>query len=95
MKSKTESVRGGLSPILFNIDPEKIIREWESHVKGIQVSIKKENQIKVNCLALADDIVIITDDRAEAIHAGENRTENQSSNHLQKIWKDNQKINLR
>ncbi|KAK9875038.1 hypothetical protein WA026_005843 [Henosepilachna vigintioctopunctata] len=59
----------GLSPILFNIFLEKIIREWELHVKDIQVGIKKENRINVKCLAFADDIAIITDNRTEAILA--------------------------
>lgn len=61
----------GLSPMLFNIVLEKIIREWEPHVKGIQIGIKKENRIKVKCLAFADDIAIITNTRHEAIHAVE------------------------
>ncbi|KAK9884156.1 hypothetical protein WA026_005108 [Henosepilachna vigintioctopunctata] len=61
----------GLSPILFNIVLEKIIREWELHVKGIQVGIKKENRLNVKCLAFADDIAIITDNRTEAIRAVE------------------------
>lgn len=61
----------GLSPILFNIVLEKIIREWETHIKGIQIGVKKGNRIKVKCLAFADDIAIITNNRAEAIHAVE------------------------
>lgn len=59
----------GLSPLLFNIVLEKIIRTWEKEVKGIQIGIKKENRFHVKCLAFADDLAILTNNRKEATHA--------------------------
>lgn len=56
----------GLSPLLFNIVLEKIIREWERQVKGIQIGKQKNNRVVVKCLAFADDIAILTNNREEA-----------------------------
>jgi len=56
----------GLSPLLFNIVLEKIIRVWEKQVKGIQIGKQKDQRIIVKCLAFADDIAILTNNRKEA-----------------------------
>lgn len=66
----------GLSPVLFNCVLEKIIREWEKELdkKGLlnQVYIGgSKNGIKINCLAFADDLAILsrnTDTATEQIN---------------------------
>ena len=89
----------GLSPILFNTVLEKIIKEWEPQVKGVQIGIRKENRIKVKCLAFTEDIAIISDNRTEAIHAVEKlhaiaqKLGYRFPTKSLIIWKDNQKIN--
>ena len=59
----------GLSPILFNVVLEKVIRTWEKDVTGIQLGRKKENITHVKCLAFADDIAILSNTRMEAQRA--------------------------
>lgn len=56
----------GLSPLLFNMVLEKIVRTWENEIKGIQLGIKKEQRIRVKCLAFADDLAILSNNREEA-----------------------------
>lgn len=59
----------GLSPLLFNIVLEKVIREWEKEVKGIQIGIKINLREKIKCLAFADDLAIFTENHKDTIHA--------------------------
>lgn len=59
----------GLSPLLFNIVLDKIISEWEKHVQGIQIGKEKGNRVTVKCLAFADDLAILTNNKNEALLA--------------------------
>lgn len=53
----------GLSPLLFNCVLEKIMREWG---KVCQPNIKIGKNIKLNCLAFADDLALLANDIEEA-----------------------------
>lgn len=70
-KIKTGVRQGdGLSPILFNLVLDKIIKAWEKaleekKVKGIYMGQGK-HRFEVKCLAFADDIALITDNRSDA-----------------------------
>ena len=59
----------GLSPLLFNTVLDKIIKEWENKVKGIQLGKTRANQTTMKCLEFADDLVILSDNRQEAQEA--------------------------
>ena len=59
----------GLSPLLFNIVLDKIIKEWETKVKGIQLGKTRANKTIIKCLAFADDLVILSNNRQEAQEA--------------------------
>lgn len=59
----------GLSPLLFNIVLDKIVREWEEYVKGIQLGKKREVRTWIKCLAFADDLAILNNNREEAQEA--------------------------
>lgn len=58
----------GLSPILFNCVLEKVIREWKKGISDKEAfRIGRGNgRIRIDCLAFADDIVILTDDISKA-----------------------------
>lgn len=53
----------GLSPILFNCVLEKIMREWN---KKCQPNIKIGRNIRLNCLAFADDLALLANSLEEA-----------------------------
>lgn len=60
----------GLSPILFNLILEKVMRTWKQemekeNIRGIQLGRRKGNLV-VECLAFADDIAIIAQNTEEA-----------------------------
>lgn len=60
----------GLSPILFNLVLDKVVREWERELKeknieGIHLG-QGRGRFEVKCLAFADDIAIISKDRSDA-----------------------------
>ena len=61
-----------LSPLLFNCVLDKVIKEWEKELaeKGIKdqvrIGYKKEN-ITINCLAFADDLVLLSENIESAI----------------------------
>lgn len=59
----------GLSPLLFNIVLEKVIKTWEKDTRGIQIGKKKEHVMNIKCLAFADDLAILTNTRQEAKEA--------------------------
>ena len=59
----------GLSPLLFNIVLDKIIKKWENQVKGIQLGKTYANKTIIKCLAFADDLVILSNNRQEAQEA--------------------------
>ena len=54
-----------LSPLLFNFVLEKVIREWrksldENQINGkVKLGYKRDN-LSVDCLAFADDLVILS-----------------------------------
>lgn len=56
----------GLSPLLFNIVLDKVIKEWEKELKNqsywkpIHLGRTKDN-VEVSCLAFADDLAILAD----------------------------------
>lgn len=54
----------GLSPLLFNLVLDKIIKEWERTQKGIKLG-----KTRVKCLAFADDLAILTGTTEEASKA--------------------------
>ena len=62
----------GLSPLLFNLVLDKVIKEWEKtlreqgHWKPIRLGRPKDN-IEVSCLAFADDLAILADNETTAI----------------------------
>ena len=55
----------GISPLLFNCVLEKVIREWrksleENQINGeVKLRYKRDNPL-IDCLAFADDTVILT-----------------------------------
>lgn len=56
----------GLSPLLFNIVLDKIIKQWEEKVKGIQLGKRCANKTIIKCLAFADDLAILSSNIQEA-----------------------------
>lgn len=59
----------GLSPLLFNCVLEKVIREWRRQKQTLKIDqpIKLgRTNIKIDCLAFADDLAILTHDIAAA-----------------------------
>ena len=51
----------GLSPLLFNCALEKVVREWDRMTEsGIRLGWKKKN-IKIKCLAYADDMALLSE----------------------------------
>ena len=62
----------GLSPLLFNIVLDKVIKEWEKELektniwKPIKLGRQRDN-INVTCLAFADDLAILSEDEKTAI----------------------------
>lgn len=61
----------GLSPLLFNLVLDKVIREWEKelknqgHWKPVRLG-RPKNNIEIACLAFADDLAILTDNETTA-----------------------------
>lgn len=60
----------GLSPILFNVVLEKIVRTWrtaltEDGIDGICLGPKRQG-VKVDCLAFADDMALLAEGKGEA-----------------------------
>lgn len=53
----------GLSPLLFNCVLEKVMREW---YKKCQPNIKIGRNIRLNCLAFADDLALLANNMEEA-----------------------------
>jgi len=68
----------GLSPLLFNLALDKVMREWQQtlkdqkHWKPLKISRKK---IEVSCLAFADDLAILAETKQQAIIQIENLKE--------------------
>lgn len=62
----------GLSPLLFNLVLDKVIREWEIELKRtgnwrpVRLGTQKKG-IEVACLAFADDLAILTEEEEKAI----------------------------
>lgn len=55
-----------LSPLLFNCALEKVVREWNTNIKsGIRLGCKRKN-LKVNCIAFADDMALFAETMEEA-----------------------------
>lgn len=70
----------GLSPLLFNLVLDKVIKEWESELKKEEIykPIRmgtKNKGVKVTCLAFADDLAIFAEDVETAIRQIEILTE--------------------
>ena len=59
----------GLSPLLFNLVLEKVIREWQKETKGINIGRLRKDKIHLDCLAFADDLAILSNNRQEAIQS--------------------------
>lgn len=60
----------GLSPILFNIILEKIMRNWEKAleaegIQGIHLGRKGQN-LEIKCLAFADDLALLAHNKDDA-----------------------------
>lgn len=55
----------GLSPLLFSCALEKIMREWNAKCPS---KIKIGREIKVNCLAFADDLALLSNSLEETTH---------------------------
>lgn len=62
----------GLSPLLFNIVLDKVIKEWQKELekqniwKPVMLGKQRDN-INVTCLAFADDLAILSEDEKTAI----------------------------
>ena len=63
----------GLSPLLFNIVLDKVIKEWEKELKkqnkwkNITIG-RSTNKLSVTHLAFADDLAFLTDNEQTAVH---------------------------
>lgn len=63
----------GLSPLLFNIVLDKVIKEWEKEMKNQNIWRpirlgRERDDINVTCLAFADDLAILSGDERTAVH---------------------------
>lgn len=62
----------GLSPLLFNLALDKVIKEWEQLLKEQEKWIpiklgRNRDNLEVNCLAFADDLALLGPDEATAV----------------------------
>ena len=68
--SEPLEIRGdGLSPLLFNMVLDKIIKQWEEQVKGVQLGRIRNTRTIIECLAFADNLAILSNNRQEAQEA--------------------------
>lgn len=59
----------GLSPLLFNLVLDKVMREWRENLiqKNMWKPIKIGRKVQITCLAFADDLAILAETEYQAV----------------------------